>query len=175
MNKRKNKNKNKKIIDKNNMSKKKKLLSKIILVLLLFSFTIPGLMKIPEIFSNNDTKSVKKTILKAKINNILEHEAKLLMSEEKSIIIDVRTPEENKEKRFKNSILMPIQNLENYIATLGQFKDHKLIIYCRIGNRSLVASQLFSHYGFNNIYNLKDGIVNWKDKSYIESGDHIKN
>ena len=93
-----------------------------------------------------------------------------MIADKNTIIIDVRTPEENKELRFKNSVLMPIQNLQNYIQTLGQFKDHNLFIYCRIGNRSVVASQLFSHYGFNNIYNLKDGIVSWKDKSYLENG-----
>ena len=167
MSKRKNKNKN---TTANEMSKRKKILSKIILGLLLLSFITPGLLKLPELFKNKELKHSIKIDLKAKIHNISEYEGKSLIADKNTIIIDVRTPEENKELRFKNSVLMPIQNLQNYIQTLGQFKNHNLFIYCRSGNRSLFASQLFSHYGFKNIYNLQNGIVSWKDKSYFESG-----
>ena len=104
MSKRKNKNKN---TTANEMSKKKKILSKIILGLLLLSFITPGLLKLPELFKNKELKHSIKIDLKAKIHNISEYEGKSLLSNKNTIIIDVRTPQENKELRFKNSVLMP--------------------------------------------------------------------
>jgi rhodanese-related sulfurtransferase len=147
----------------NNMNKNKKLISKIILILLLLSFTVPTLLKIFTIPSNNNVK----LNLNTKIHNISEYEGKTLLNNKNTIIIDVRTKEEYNEIRFKNSILMPVQNLSNYIQKLGKFKNYNIFLYCRTGNRSLAAAELFSHYGFKNIYNLKNGIINWKDTSYL--------
>lgn len=40
-------------------------------------------------------------------------------------------------------------------------KDKKVVIYCRSGNRSGVITQALEKQGFNNIHNLKGGILAW--------------
>jgi len=44
-------------------------------------------------------------------------------------------------------------------------KEKKVVIYCRSGNRSAnVIRALEQHFSFNNLYNLKGGILDWSDE-----------
>jgi rhodanese-related sulfurtransferase len=66
-----------------------------------------------------------------------------------------------------------ISNLGGELIPLGTIiqnkekisKDKKVIIYCRSGSRSGAAvSQLEKQFGFNNLYNLKGGILAYADQ-----------
>ncbi len=88
---------------------------------------------------------------------------KMIQQEKNIIILDVRTPEEYaKDGHIPNSILIPVQVLPQYIKDLEKFKDKKILVYCRSGNRSSVASKFLEQNGFKNVYNLKYGIIDWK-------------
>lgn len=79
------------------------------------------------------------------------------------MLLDVRTPAEYKEDgHIPNSILIPVQVLPQYIKDIEKFKDKKILVYCRSGNRSAVASKFLEQNGFKQVYNLKDGIIGWK-------------
>ena len=88
---------------------------------------------------------------------------KMIQQEKNIVILDVRTPEEyDKDGHIPNSILIPVQVLPQYIKDLEKFKDKKILVYCRSGNRSSVASKFLEQNGFKNVYNLKYGIIDWK-------------
>ncbi|PMP77381.1 MAG: rhodanese-like domain-containing protein [Sulfurihydrogenibium sp.] len=88
---------------------------------------------------------------------------KMIQQEKNIIILDVRTPEEyDKDGHIPNSILIPVQVLPQYIKDLEKFKDKKILVYCRSGSRSSVASKFLEQNGFKNVYNLKYGIIDWK-------------
>jgi len=77
-------------------------------------------------------------------------------------LIDVR---ESNERAFTNiggehiSMGTIIQNLDKIS------KDKDVIIYCRSGSRSAqVVKFLEMNHGFNNLYNLKGGILAWADQ-----------
>ena len=83
------------------------------------------------------------------------------------IIIDVRTPEEHKIKRIKNSININFYD-EKFIDLFKIYdKDENILIYCRSGRRSLEAVKNLSKKGFKNIYDLKGGILAL-DKSLVD-------
>ena len=83
------------------------------------------------------------------------------------IIIDVRTPEEHKIKRIKNSININFYD-EKFIDLFKIYdKDENILIYCRSGRRSLEAVKNLSKKGFKNIYDLKGGILAL-DKSLLD-------
>ena len=83
------------------------------------------------------------------------------------IIIDVRTPEEHKIKRIKNSININFYD-EKFIDFFNIYeKDENILIYCRSGRRSLEAVKNLSKKGFKNIYDLKGGILAL-DKSLVD-------
>jgi len=77
-------------------------------------------------------------------------------------LIDVR--EEN-EYNFANlnGELMPLGNIMDYEDDIA--KDKKVIVHCRSGARSANAIlQLEQAFGFDNLYNLKGGILAYADE-----------
>jgi adenylyltransferase/sulfurtransferase len=66
-----------------------------------------------------------------------------------------------------------IANLDGELIPLGEILDHaekinkevKVIVHCRSGARSARAVELLqTKFGFNNLYNLKGGILAWSDQ-----------
>jgi rhodanese-related sulfurtransferase len=77
-------------------------------------------------------------------------------------LLDVRTIDEIKEDgKIKNSILIPVQILEQNINKLEKFKNRKIFVYCRSGNRSVTASRILANHGYHP-YNIEGGINAWK-------------
>ena len=75
------------------------------------------------------------------------------------LIIDVRTPEEYKINRIKNSININFYD-EKFIDMFKNINDAKhVLIYCRSGRRSLEAVEILTDKGFSKLYNLKGGIL----------------
>ena len=55
-----------------------------------------------------------------------------------AIILDVRTPEEYREKHIENSINIPVHLIERRYEQIAKHKE--IIVYCRRGNRSHAAA-----------------------------------
>jgi rhodanese-related sulfurtransferase len=88
-------------------------------------------------------------------HRILQHDANVTL-------LDVRTLQEyNQDGHLVNAMLIPVQELEARINLLLPFKNKKIIIYCRSGNRSVTAAHILSEHGFY-VYNIDGGINNWK-------------
>ena len=88
---------------------------------------------------------------------------------EEFLLIDVRTKKEFNTKRLRNAVNIDFydENFENNIKTLE--KEKNLLIYCRSGRRSLIATEILSKNGYQNVYNLKEGIIALdKHKDYFE-------
>jgi adenylyltransferase/sulfurtransferase len=59
--------------------------------------------------------------------------------------------------------LIPMAEVMNNIEKIS--KDKKVVVHCRSGKRSAAVIQaLQSQHGFNNLYNLKGGILAWADE-----------
>lgn len=77
-------------------------------------------------------------------------------------LIDVR---EKWEYEFANigGELIPLNELEHNLTTIN--KDKKVVVLCRSGKRSANAIELLQKkYNFNNLYNLKGGILAWAEE-----------
>ncbi len=77
-------------------------------------------------------------------------------------IIDIRTPPEFAKGHIENA-----QNIDYYSTTfyndMDKFdKKQALYIYCRSGNRTLLATSELQKLGFTVIYELKSGINGWQ-------------
>jgi phage shock protein E len=68
-----------------------------------------------------------------------------------AIIVDVRTAGEYKNAHIKNSINIPLENLENNLSKLE--KDKNIICCCASGMRSAAARNILKSKGFNKVYN----------------------
>jgi thioredoxin 1 len=76
-------------------------------------------------------------------------------------LIDVRTPEEYREKHIAGAVNMNINNnnFDQQISSLDKSKP--VYFYCLAGTRSKKASELALKAGFSNVSNLSKGITAW--------------
>ena len=77
---------------------------------------------------------------------------------EKFILLDVRTKEEIEIAKIKNSVWIPLSELENRFLELDKTKE--IIVYCHHGSRSLAAAKFLSSKGYN-AKSLAGGIDLW--------------
>ena len=74
-------------------------------------------------------------------------------------ILDVRSPDEYKQVRMKNSVLIPVNDLEKRVAEVP--KNRPILVICAVGARSKTASDLLVSKGYKEVYHLNDGLVGW--------------
>ena len=91
------------------------------------------------------------------------------MQEDGALLIDVRTKPEFKQLRAKGSINIPVFYAKNgtrvfnreflkeiYDASKKNI-DRKIVLICRSGSRTKLASNILANQGFSNIYNVQYG------------------
>ena len=91
------------------------------------------------------------------------------MMEEESgyIILDVRTPEEFRERHIPNAINIPNETIGSEDIQELPDKDQLILVYCRSGNRSKQASGKLAELGYTNIVEI-GGINDWTGDTVSE-------
>ncbi len=102
----------------------------------------------------------------ANYKEVTSKEAAELIRNIRPLILDVRTGNEYKQGYLKDSILIPVQQLQARITEIGGYKNQDILIYCATGNRSTVASKILIDKGFKRIYNMRHGIYDWHKNKY---------
>ena len=77
-------------------------------------------------------------------------------------ILDVREPHEFDICRMPNATLISLGEIENRIHELD--RDRDIVVHCRTGVRSAKAVKFLREAGFNQVRNLKGGILAWADE-----------
>ncbi|MCX6142610.1 MAG: rhodanese-like domain-containing protein [Ignavibacteriales bacterium] len=102
------------------------------------------------------------------VKSITADEAAQLMHRDTAVVfLDVRTVNKwnSSTGHLNNAILIPFQDLRDQINRLNTFRDRRIIVYCRSGNRSGKAARLLLDSGFNAV-NLAGGIRMWNARQY---------
>jgi phage shock protein E len=84
----------------------------------------------------------------------------MIEKHEDTLLLDVRTPEEHREKRIPGSVLLPDYEVKDKISELAPDKNTRIIVYCRSGRRSASAAKTLINLGYTNVYDL-GGIIDW--------------
>ncbi len=88
-------------------------------------------------------------------------EAKDIMDTETGYtIIDARTQAEYEEGHIPGAILIPEYEIRDRIEAELPNKDQLILVYCRSGRRSKIASQAMVDLGYTNVKDF-GGIINW--------------
>jgi UPF0176 protein len=91
-------------------------------------------------------------------------EFKNMKDREDVIVLDIRSNYEHQLGRFKNAVTMDIDNFREFpdkIKELEQYKDKKILTYCTGGIKCEKASAFLLKQGFNEVYQLHGGIINY--------------
>ncbi|MCL7753000.1 rhodanese-like domain-containing protein [Polaribacter sp. Z022] len=90
---------------------------------------------------------------------------------EGALIVDVRNSEEVAKVSFDvpNYLNIPISELENRLHEIP--KNKEIVMVCLSGMQSLKTTYFLMNAGFENVYNMKNGIIKWASKGFPTKGD----
>ena len=89
-------------------------------------------------------------------------EAKALMDSEKDyVIIDARTQEEFDAGHIPGAVLIPEYEIADRAESKLPDKNQLILVYCRSGRRSKIASQALVDLGYTNVKEF-GGIIDWE-------------
>ena len=92
---------------------------------------------------------------------ITAEQAKTIMDTENDyIIIDARTEEEFAEGHIENAILIPEYEIAERAEKELPDKEQLILVYCRSGRRSKIASEELVKLGYSNVKEF-GGIIDW--------------
>jgi len=93
--------------------------------------------------------------------SISAQEAKALMDQNPdAIVLDVRTQMEFDEGYIEGALLLPHTDIQAKASEVLPDKDALILVYCRSGNRSVLASRDLVEMGYTQIKEF-GGIINW--------------
>ena len=117
----------------------------------------PDLMPITQLIDYEDF--CNPSLEQSSVEEILAKELNAVINEDKNIqIIDVREPREYELGNI-GGISIPLSDLENRLNEISS--NGKTVVVCRSGVRSQKAIQKLQKNGFQNLLNLKGGLVEW--------------
>jgi rhodanese-related sulfurtransferase len=102
----------------------------------------------------------------ANYREVSSKEAAELIRAIQPLILDVRTPGEYGRGHLKDSILIPLQQLQARWREIAGYANQDVLIYCATGNRSTVAAKVLIDNGFKRVVNLRQGIAGWEREKY---------
>jgi len=92
----------------------------------------------------------------------------ILTKDPDTIVVDMRNHYEYEVGHFENAIEIPSDTFRSQlpmaVSMLGDKKDKNIIMYCTGGIRCEKASAYMLHNGFNNVYHLEGGIIQYANK-----------
>ncbi|MBM4167297.1 MAG: rhodanese-like domain-containing protein [Ignavibacteria bacterium] len=103
---------------------------------------------------------LKKFLLVRNVKNYSVAEVASLLPSGDVVLLDVRTKEERQQSSIRDSLHIPLHELEEKASELDKHKSKEIICYCKSGNRSLIAASKLHQRGFQSA-NMKGGISEW--------------
>ena len=77
------------------------------------------------------------------------------------ILLDIRTEAEYQAGHIQGAQWFPRGNLEFYIQNTITDPDSKIVLYCRSGGRSALATLTMKDMGYTNVVDLNGGFKEW--------------
>jgi rhodanese-related sulfurtransferase len=110
---------------------------------------------------NQDAGDVATEETKNPIHRLKAMEFYEISTESPSILLDVRTLTEFNQAKLPNAILIDI-NKTDFEQRIQQLpKNEAIYVYCTVGARSMQAAKILQKNGFEKIYHLEGGIMDW--------------
>jgi len=97
------------------------------------------------------------------IKQIGPAEATRLINHEDALVLDVREDKEFAGGHIINSLHIPMAEVQNKLAKLNKYKASPVIVSCRSGARSNSICGMLRKNGFENVANLKGGVIAWQN------------
>jgi sulfur dioxygenase len=113
-----------------------------------------GLLKFPTLSQLNQVRQLSAAELRDRI-----------ASSNPPMLIDVREEDEYRGElgHIAGAHLIPLKELPERTDELANAKGRDIVAICRVGVRSATAAAILTALGFEHVWNLKGGMLEWKD------------
>ena len=91
---------------------------------------------------------------------------KNLMESGKGIVLDVRTKEEVAQGVIPETQIIDIYDPDFSDKIKSLPKEKEIYVYCTSGVRSMMAAKILQSNGFDRVYNLRGGIIEWQTNRF---------
>ena len=105
-------------------------------------------------------KKIKRFLNRSSTKEIDYEDLKKKIRKNNAILIDVRSKQEYEEGHLPNAIHISLYDLEKEVLKQIPNKTTYIIVYCSSGIRSKQAQELLEKMGYEEVYNLKNGLSN---------------
>jgi adenylyltransferase/sulfurtransferase len=87
-----------------------------------------------------------------------------LDAEERLVLVDVREPFERRIADLPETgqLRIPVGEIESRLGEIDP--GERIVLYCRTGSRSGWATRLLRDRGFDEVFNLKGGVMAWREE-----------
>jgi rhodanese-related sulfurtransferase len=88
-----------------------------------------------------------------------------------ALLVDLREANEVAELAYDvpNLMHIPVTQFEELFAEIP--KDRDVVMVCKSGGRSLRAAGFLVNYGYDNVVNMKHGLIRWAQKGFPTKGN----
>lgn len=95
------------------------------------------------------------------VPTVSPNQAAEMLNKQEAIMVDVREKDERNEQHIKDTLFIPLAQLDSRIGELAEYKNSPIILQCRSGKRSNIAATSLMKAGFTKVLNLDGGILAW--------------
>lgn len=88
-----------------------------------------------------------------------------LINRSEGIVIDLRDKKEFETGHIVDAVNIPYAKLAQRLTELDKHKDKPIIVVCKLGQQSGMASKQIQEAGFLDVYKLAGGISEWRAQS----------
>lgn len=92
------------------------------------------------------------------INIDYEYAKTILKNDTNAVLLDVRSPQEYRERHLEGSVNLPVYNIEEKIEEIVPNKQNTLVVYCQSGGRSKSACKILIKKKYVSVYNIEGGL-----------------
>ena len=76
-----------------------------------------------------------------------------------AVLVDARSPQEYREGHLDGAISIPDYQIRRTVTRLIENKEQLIVVYCSTGHRSQEAQRILENMGYNNVYNVYQGVL----------------
>lgn len=136
-------------------------------LLLIFLVAVSSCASVNQSTSITDSSSIQSTEAQVEYKKITAEEAKQRIDAGGAVILDVRTQEEYDEGHIDGAIRLEYNDFDEQLTEILPDKSAQILIYCRSGNRSRIATEYLISNGYTDVYDF-GGIIDWPYETAVE-------
>ncbi len=82
------------------------------------------------------------------------------------LVVDVREPDEYTNVRIPGGVLMPLQEMSEYVDLLPEDREAPVLVVCATGTRSLAGALFLASLGYRNVRSINGGTTAWAEQGF---------